>query len=89
MEWLPSAEADVIVGDGAAYFIRLELEQFFEQRGLTQQITWAEALRQEMTDVLRGEGGTVEPDLMTSVRWADVYGLFKAFMYSVAPAKSH
>ncbi len=89
VEWLPSAEADVIVGGGAAYFIRSELEQFFEQRGLTQQITWAEALRQEMTDVLRGEETTAEPDLITSVRWADVYGLFKAFMYSAAPAKSH
>ncbi|MEO0488766.1 MAG: ParM/StbA family protein [Cyanobacteria bacterium J06659_2] len=89
VEWLPSAEVDVIVGGGAAYFIRSELEQFFEQRGLSQQITWAEALRQEMIDVLRGEGVTDKPDLITSVRWADVYGLFKAFMYSTAPAKSH
>ena len=89
VEWLPSAEVDVIVGGGAAYFIRPELEQFFDQRGLSQQITWAEALRQEMTDVLRGKDRTAEPDLITSVRWADVYGLFKAFMYGTTPAKSH
>ena len=89
VEWLPSAEVDVIVGGGAAYFIRSELDQFFDQRGLSQQITWAEALRQEMTDVLRGKDRTTEPDLITSVRWADVYGLFKAFMYGATPAKSH
>ncbi len=88
VEWLPAAEADVIVGGGAAYFIRSELEQFFNHRGLTQQITWAETLRPEMTDVLRGQEGTAEPDLITSVRWADVYGLFKTFMYSTAPAQS-
>jgi hypothetical protein len=88
VEWLPSAEVEVIVGGGAAYFIRSELEQFFQQRGLAQQITWAETLRQEMADVLRGNPGTTEPDLITSVRWADVYGLFKAFMYSTTPAKS-
>ncbi|MEO0377890.1 MAG: hypothetical protein AAF329_25500, partial [Cyanobacteria bacterium P01_A01_bin.17] len=88
VEWLPSTEADVIVGGGAAYFIRSELEQFLDQRGLTQQITWAETLRPEMTDVLRGQEGTAEPDLITSVRWADVYGLFKTFMYSTAPAPS-
>ncbi len=88
VEWLPASEADVIVGGGAAYFIRSELEQFFDHRGLTQQITWAETLRPEMTDVLRGREGTAEPDLITSVRWADVYGLFKTFMYSTAPAQS-
>ncbi|MEA5452583.1 ParM/StbA family protein [Leptolyngbya sp. CCNP1308] len=88
VEWLPSAEVEVIVGGGAAYFIRPELEQFFDQRGLTQQITWAEALRQEMTDVLRGQEGTAEPDLITSVRWADVYGLFKTFMYSANPTQT-
>ncbi|MEL7493409.1 MAG: ParM/StbA family protein [Cyanobacteria bacterium J06554_11] len=87
VEWLPSADVDVIVGGGAAYFIRPELEQFLEQRGLTPQITWADSLRQEMTDVLRGGSGTAEPDLITSVRWADVYGLFKAFMYNGAPTK--
>ena len=88
VEWLPSADVDVIVGGGAAYFIQAELTQFFEQRGLTPQITWADSLRQEMTDVLRGESGTAEPDLITSVRWADVYGLFKAFMYNGTPAKT-
>ena len=88
VEWLPSAEVNVIVGGGAAYFIRPELEQFFDQRGLAQQITWAEALRQEMTDVLRGQDGTAEPDLITSVRWADVYGLFKTFMYSANPTQT-
>ncbi|ESA32873.1 hypothetical protein N836_24100 [Leptolyngbya sp. Heron Island J] len=88
VEWLPSAEVDVIVGGGAAYFIQAELTQFFEQRGLTPQITWADSLRQEMTDVLRGESGTAEPDLITSVRWADVYGLFKTFMYNGTPAKT-
>ena len=88
VEWLPSAEVNVIVGGGAAYFIRSELEQFFDQRGLTQQITWAETLRQEITDVLRVQHGTDEPDLITSVRWADVYGLFKTFMYSATPAQS-
>ena len=88
VEWLPASEADVIVGGGAAYFIRSELEPFFDQRGLTQQITWAETLRPEMTDVLRGKDGIAEPDLITSVRWADVYGLFKTFMYSTAPAQS-
>lgn len=31
------------------------------------------------------EGMTL-PDLITSVRQADVYGLFKAFVYSTAPA---
>ncbi|MGP1385376.1 MAG: ParM/StbA family protein [Thainema sp.] len=89
VEWLPSAEMDVIVGGGAAYTIRPELEQFFAQRGLTPYITWAETLRQEMTDVLRGQNGAAEPDLLTSVRWADVYGLFKPFMYSATPAQSH
>jgi hypothetical protein len=88
VEWLPSAGVDVIAGGGAAYFIRAELEQFFDQRGLTQQIIWAETLRPEMTDVLRGQEGTAEPDLITSVRWADVYGLFKTFMYSTVPAPS-
>jgi len=88
VEWLPSAEVEVIVGGGAAYVIRPELEQFFDQRGMGQQVTWAEALRQEMTDVLRGPEGTDAPDLMTSVRWADVYGLFKAFMYSAKPAQT-
>jgi hypothetical protein len=86
VEWLPSADVDLIVGGGAAYFIRAELEQFFEQRGLASQITWADSLRQEMTDVL--QGSTANPDLITSVRWADVYGLFKAFMYNGAPAKT-
>ena len=85
VEWLPSAEVEVIVGGGAAYVIRPELEQFFDQRGLAQQITWAETLRQEITDVLRNQDGTAEPDLITSVRWADVYGLFKTFMYSAKP----
>ena len=79
----------MIVGGGAAYFIRSELEQFFDQRGLTQQITWAEMLRPEMTNALRGQDGIAEPDLITSVRWAEVYGLFKTFMYSTAPAQSH
>ena len=88
VEWLPSAEVEVIVGGGAAYFIQPELEQFFDQRGLAQQITWAESLRQEMTDVLRGQDGTAEPDLITSVRWADVYGLFKTFMYSANPTQT-
>ncbi|MEM1308332.1 MAG: hypothetical protein AAGF98_02330 [Cyanobacteria bacterium P01_H01_bin.153] len=88
VEWLPASEADVIVGGGAAYFIRSELTQFFDQRGLTQQITWAETLRPEMADVLRGQAETAEPDLIASVRWADVYGLFKTFMYSTAPAQS-
>ncbi|MEO0405933.1 MAG: ParM/StbA family protein [Cyanobacteria bacterium P01_A01_bin.135] len=85
VEWLPSAEVDVIVGGGAAYFIRPELEQFFEQRGLPAQITWADTLRQEMSDVL--DRGTAGRDLITSVRWADVYGLFKAFMYNSIPTK--
>jgi hypothetical protein len=89
VEWLPSAEVEVIVGGGAAYVIRSELEQFFDQRGMGQQVTWAEALRQEMTDVLRGPEGTDTPDLITSVRWADVYGLFKTFMYSAKPAQTH
>ena len=88
VEWMPSAEVVVIVGGVAAYFIRAELEQFFDHRGLTQQITLAETLRPEMTDVLRVQEGTAEPDLITSVRWADVYGLFKTFMYSTAPAQS-
>ena len=88
VEWLPSSEVDVIVGGGAAYMIRPELEQFFDQRGLSAQITWAESLRQEMTDVLRGANSTSDPDLITSVRWADVYGLFKAFMYNSAPVVS-
>ena len=41
-----------------------------------------------MTDVLRGQDGTAEPDLITSVRWADVYGLFKTFMYSAKPTQA-
>ena len=86
LEWIPAAEVETIVGGGAAYRIKPELEQFFSQRGLSQRITWAEALQPEIAAVLQGNEATA-PDLMTSVRWADVYGVFKAFMYNSTPAK--
>jgi hypothetical protein len=64
--------------------IREELKQFFDQRGLSHQLTWAESLRPEMLELVRREAGQ-DYDLITSVRWADVYGLFKTFMYSANP----
>ena len=84
VEWLPSADMDLIVGGGATSMIREELKQFFDQRGLSHQLTWAESLRPEMLEVVRRET-CQDYDLITSVRWADVYGLFKTFMYSASP----
>lgn len=39
VEWLPSAEVEVIIGGGTAYFIRPDLEWFFEQQGLSHSLT--------------------------------------------------
>ena len=88
VEWLPSADMDLIVGGGATSMIREELKQFFDQRGLSHQLTWAESLRPEMLELVRREAGQ-DYDLITSVRWADVYGLFKTFMYSANPTPAN
>jgi hypothetical protein len=73
-EWLPSADMDLIVGGGATSMIREELKQFLDQQGLSHQLTWAESLRPEMLKLVRREAEQ-DYDLITSVRWADVYGL--------------